>query len=248
MQKLIVLGTAHAVPDENHENTHFAILGEERKILIDCVGNPVVRLKQAGIEIDKLTDLFLTHFHPDHVSGVPSLLMSMWLLGRSIPLHIYGLHDTLDRVENLMGFYDWAQWPDFFPVIFHRLPSESMTLALQSNELTIYTSPVEHLIPTIGMRIESAQTRKVIAYSCDTQPCDAVVELAAQADILIHEATGPFEGHTSASQAGRIAAQAGAGSLYLVHYNSKSEALEAQAKKEFPGPVTRAEDFMVIEF
>ena len=77
MQKLIILGTANAIPDENHENTHLALLGEHRQILIDCAGNPVVRLKQAGIDLNSLTDLFLTHFHPDHVSGVPSLLMCM---------------------------------------------------------------------------------------------------------------------------------------------------------------------------
>ena len=248
MQKLIILGTAHAIPDEDHENTHLAIIGEDHQILIDCVGNPVVRLRQAGIEIDKLTDIFLTHFHPDHISGVPSLLMSMWLLGRRDPLNIYGLHHTLDRIEKLMGFYEWDQWPDFFPIIFHRLPAETMTLAMQCDELTIFTSPVEHLIPTIGLRIESHHTGKVLAYSCDTQPCNAVVELAAKADVLIHEATGQFQGHSSASQAGSIAAQAEVGSLYLVHYNPEDEALETQAQKRFSGPVTRAEDFMNIEF
>jgi ribonuclease Z len=74
------------------------------------------------------------------------------------------------------------------------------------------------------------------------------VELAAKADVLIHEATGQFQGHSSASQAGSIAAQAEVGSLYLVHYNPEDEALETQAQKRFSGPVTRAEDFMNIEF
>jgi len=248
MPKLIILGTANAIPDENHENTHLAIIGRQRQVLIDCVGNPVVRLKQAGIHLNGLTDIFLTHFHPDHVAGVPSLLMSMWLLGRRDPLDIYGLHYTLDRIEKLMGFYEWDHWPDFFPVIFHRLPAEPLTLALRSDEFLIYTSPVEHLIPTIGLRVEASQTGKVLAYSCDTQPCDAVVELADKADVLIHEATGKHQGHSSASQAGNIAARAEVGSLYLIHYDPQSESLESQAQKEFPGLVTRAEDFMTIEF
>lgn len=248
MAELVVLGTAHAVPHENHENTHLAVIGEQREILIDCVGNPVVRLKKAGIELDKLTDIFLTHFHPDHVSGVPSLLMSMWLKGRRTPLDIYGLHYTLDRVEKLMGFYEWDQWPDFFPVIFHRLPAETMALAFRSDEFRIYTSPVEHLIPTIGLRIEAEQTGKVVAYSCDTQPCEAVVELAKKADILFHEASGEFQGHTSAFQAGSIATRAEVGSLYLVHYDPQVDALETQAQKNFPGSVIKAEDLMRIEF
>ena len=248
MPKLIVLGSSNAIPDENHENTHLALIGEQRRVLIDCTGNPVVRLKQAGIDLSSITDLFLTHFHPDHVSGVPSLLMSMWLLGRSESLDIYGLHYTLDRIEKMMGFYEWDQWPDFFPVAFHRLPAEPMTLALKCDEFLIFTSPVKHLIPTIGLRIEAVRTGKILAYSCDTEPCDAVIELAKAADVLIHEATGPHPGHSSASQAGSVAARVEAGSLYLIHYNPQDESLESQAQKEFSGPVTRAEDFMTIEF
>jgi ribonuclease Z len=247
MPELIVLGSAHAIPDEKHENTHLAFIGQQRRVLIDCTGSPVVRLKQAGIDLDDLTDLFLTHFHPDHVSGVPSLLMSMWLLGRREPLDIYGLHYTLDRIEKLMGFYEWAQWPDFFPVIFHRLPAECMNLALHCDEFQIFTSPVHHLIPAIGLRIEVPHTGRTVAYSCDTQPCEEVAELAADADILIHEATGEFPGHTSAFQAGKIAAQAHAGSLYLIHYDPQAKDLLTEAQKEFPGPVTLAQDFMTLE-
>jgi len=246
MPELIVLGSANAIPDEKHENTHLAFIGQQRCVLIDCTGSPVVRLEQAGIDLGSITDLFLTHFHPDHVSGVPSLLMSMWLLGRRTPLDIYGLHYTLDRIEKLMSFYEWEQWPDFFPVVFHRLPAERMTLALHCDEFRIFTSPVSHLIPTIGLRIEVIQSSRVLAYSCDTQPCEAVVELAAAADILIHEATGKHSGHSSASQAGSIATRAKAGSLFLIHYDPQAKDLLTEAQKEFLGPVTLAEDFMIL--
>lgn len=248
MAELVVLGSANAIPDENHENTYLALLGETRQILIDCAGSPVVRLKQAGIDLGQLTDLFLTHFHPDHVAGVPSLLMSMWLLGRRQPLNIYGLHHTLDRIEKLMGFYEWDEWPDFFPVVFHRLPAEKMTLALSCDQFQIFTSPVCHLIPAIGLRIEELQTGRVLAYSCDTEPCENVVDFAAEADILIHESTGPYPGHSSAAQAGNIAARAKVESLFLIHYNPRETALVAQAQKEFPGPVKLAEDFMKMKF
>ncbi len=248
MPKIVILGTSHAIPDEHHENTHLALIGQHRQVLIDCAGNPVVRLKQAGLDLNSLTDLFLTHFHPDHVSGVPSLLMSTWLLGRSEPLNIYGLPHTIDRIEKMMDFYEWEQWPNFFPVTFQRIPEQPMTLTLVCEEFRILTSPVRHLIPTLGLRIEATRTGKTLAYSCDTEPCDAVAELADSADALIHEAAGPFPGHSSASQAGRIAARAGVGSLYLIHYNPQDESLEVQAQKEFSGPVTRSEDFMTLEF
>lgn len=73
MPKLIFLGTSNAVPDIQHENTHLALVGGQRLLMIDCVNSPIVRLSQAGLNVDDLTDVLLTHFHPDHVSGVPTL-------------------------------------------------------------------------------------------------------------------------------------------------------------------------------
>ena len=118
MPKIIILGSSNAVPSIDHENTHLVIVGEERTILVDCVSTPVVRLEQAGVDFNSLTDIVITHFHPDHVAGVPLLLMDMWLMGRTKPVNIYGVHYTMDRLEDLMGFYGWDEWPNFFPVGF----------------------------------------------------------------------------------------------------------------------------------
>lgn len=249
MAKVIILGSSNAIPDEKHENTHLAVVGDDHTLLIDCVSNPVLRLPKAGIEFNSLTDMVLTHFHPDHVSGVPLLLMNMWLMGRKKPLNIYGLHHTLHRVENLMSFYDWESWPNFFPVAFHRLPEEEMTLVMENEEMRVFASPVRHLIPTIGLRIELLKTGKTVAYSCDTEPCPQVVRLAEGADVLIHEATGLSVGHSSAGQAGGIAREAEVGSLYLIHYqgDGPTEAMVEQAQAAYGGEVRLAEDFMEIE-
>ncbi len=163
MAKLIFLGTANAIPDETHENTHMVLVGNQRTILIDCVNNPILRLEKAGVDFKGLTDLIVTHFHPDHVSGVPQLLMNMWLLGHRRPLSVYGLQYTIDRIEDLMGFYGWSEWPGFFPVTFIRLPAEEMTSVLESEEFRIHASPVQHFIPNIGLRIEFLQAKKVVA-------------------------------------------------------------------------------------
>lgn len=251
MPELIILGTANAIPDENHENTHMVLVGEERKVLIDCVNNPIIRLQQVGVDHLGLTDLIVTHFHPDHVSGVPSLLMNGWLLGRKAPLSIHGLVHTLDRVEKMMDFYDWSSWPNFYPVEFHRLEQQEMASLLDDSEFRIYASPVHHMVPAIGLRIEALRTGRVLAYSCDTEPCDEVVRLAQHADILIHEATGAFLGHASAVQAGEIASLAQVDSLYLIHYDPRSDNLQEliqAAGESFSGPVYLAQDFMRLAF
>ena len=251
MPKLVILGTSSAIPDENHDNTHMALISEGRTVLIDCVNNPIVRLRQAGLDLFQIKDLILTHFHPDHVSGVPALLMNSWLLGRKTPLTIYGLAHTLDRLKSLMDAYDWQSWPNFFQVNFHTTPLVPLSPVLEDAEYRIYASPVHHLVPTIGLRIEMLQVGQVLAYSCDTEPCQEVVELASGADMLIHEATGTGIGHSSAEQAGSIAHQAEVGRLMLIHYSNRGSDLSLlvdQAKSSFPGRVELAKDFMTIEF
>jgi len=248
--KVIVLGSSNAVPTKGHENTHLAILGETRAILVDCVSNPIVRLKEAGIDFNDLTDIIITHFHPDHVSGVPLLLMDMWLMGRTKPINIYGLHFTMDRLEDLMGFYGWADWPNFFSVAFYRLPEAEMAFVLDNEEFKIVSSPVHHMVPTIGIRVECKTSKKIFAYSCDTEPCEQTVRLADGADILIHEAGGASFGHSSAEQAGQIATKAEAGKLYLIHYPTGPFAkgdIAAEASRTYQGEIVVATDFMTID-
>ena len=251
MPKVIILGSSNAIPTTEHENTHMVVVGEERMVMVDCVSNPILRLEKAGLDFNDLTDLIVTHFHPDHVSGLPLLLMDMWLMGRRKPINIYGLHYTLDRVENLMGFFGWADWPDFFPVAFYRLPMQEMTTVVDSPDFRIFASPVRHLLPTIGLRFEFNHTHKTMAYSCDTEPCAQVIRLAEGADILIHESAGASRGHSSAAQAGEVANQAEVGKLYLIHYPTGKYAsgdLIAEAHQRYQGEVALAEDFMVLDF
>jgi len=251
MPKLIFLGTSNAIPNEHRDNTHMLLVGEQHILMVDCGTNPLIRLQKAGLDVNSLTDLVLTHFHPDHVGAAPALLMDSWLLGRRQPLNIYGLDYTLDRLIGMMNFYDWKSWPNFFPVNFHRLPEVESSPVIVDQELKMVASPVHHLLPTIGLRVEFPASGKVLAYSCDTEPCDEVARLAAGADVLIHEATGASLGHSSAAQAGAIARQAGVGQLILIHFPTGDfdpQPLLAQANQTFHGPVSLAEDFMEMLF
>jgi ribonuclease Z len=258
MPRLVILGSGYAVADTNHENTHMVLVGNERTVLIDCSGNPIVRLHRAGVSHDAVTDLIMTHFHPDHVSAVPLLLMDMWLLGRKRPLDLYGPEHTVERMENLMTAFGWKDWPNFFPLISHRLPIQEMTPVMSCDEFSIYASPGRHFIPTIGLRVEFHESGKILAFSCDTEPSPEIINLARGADVLIHEATGiatdpqqTFFGHSSAFQAGMIAQEAGVTTLYLIHYPTwgfNASSILPQAQQMFNGKVHLAEDLMEINF
>ena len=81
----------------------------------------------------------------------------------------------------------------------------------------IMSSPVDHnKMPTVAYKL-SHQGRAHVVFGADTAPCDALVRLATDADVLIHEATGEGPGHSSALEAATIAARASVGQLFLTH-------------------------------
>jgi ribonuclease Z len=117
--------------------------------------------------------------------------------------------------------------------------------------LSITASPVAHVIPAIGLRITNQQTGKVLVYTGDTMRDPNVVHLARDADILIHEATGQFFGHSTGADAARDALEANVRRLVLIHYPSlqgDSAAVLEEAQTIFRGPAELAEDFKVYEF
>ena len=251
MPVLVILGTAAGLPDEHHSYTHMLLVGEFKSLLIDCGVNPIVQLRQIGLDVDEPTDMLLTHFHPDHVAGVPTFLMSSWLSGRTKALNLHTLPYTKERLEAMMDLFGWREWPSFFPIHHCAIPEEPMAVACHNEEFTVYSSPVRHEIPNVGLRIEFPNTDKTLVYSSDTSPCDEVVQLAKGANVLIHEATGAFNFHSTATEAGEIAQKAGVKELYLIHYPTRKlepQALVAAAKSKFDGFVCLAEDFMKIAF
>ncbi len=249
MGKVILLGTASFIPTEEADNTHLAILAGNRKVLVDTATNPFLSLKKGGIAPNEITDLVLTHFHPDHVSGLPILIMGMWFTGRKTELHIYGLEYTLDRAKKLLELFNISAWANMFHVHYHTIAGEGLSPLILDEDLRLFGAEVKHLVPTLGIRAEFPMSGKVLAYSCDTEPCEAVELLAAKADFLLHESAGNSKGHSSPKQAGETAEKAGVRTLYLIHYpgENMTEPHLREAGEVFQGTVIAARDLMTID-
>jgi len=245
MARLTVLGSAAAVSDTTHDNTHLLLQGDRGStILIDCGSNPLPKLAQMGVDANDLTALILTHFHPDHVSGLMIMLMQLWLRGRLKPLPIYGLHHCLQRAEGMMHAAMWETWPTFFEVQFCPVPEREGTPLLEDDDFRITAWPTAHYIPTIGLRVAIKPDGRVLSYTSDTAPIPSLKHLAQGAALLVHEATGETPGHSSAAQAGQTATAAEVERLVLIHYDVRRSPhdLAAEARTTYAGPVEVAQD------
>lgn len=247
MEKITILGSANAVAKANQQNAHLLFETNARKIMVDCGDHAAASLASAGVELNQITDLILTHFHADHVGSLPLVIMDMWLEKRTAPLTIYGLEITIEKAKKLLDLFDWQKWANMYPVNFVTVGEAGFPKMIADDDIVVSALPVLHLIPTIGLRFQFSGGRTV-TYSCDTEPCEALYSLADQADILLQEAAGPGKGHTSPEQAGEIASRCGVKQLVLIHYEARrgNQILQSEAQAKFSGKVIVAEDGMVL--
>jgi len=249
---LTFLGSAAAVPTIGHDNTYLAIEGDQSTLLIDCAGSPLLKLQLAGLDPVQVGYVLLTHRHPDHIYGFPSLMLGLWLLGCQIPLQILGEAEGLRGAQTLLGaFHPEEEWPCFCPPEYHEIDLHNETVALDLPDLLVTVAPTVHPVPSMAVKMMDKSTGGTLVYSSDTAPCDALLRLARGADVLIHEAAGPEYGHSSAAQAGSMAQRAGVGKLYLVHYPvlyTDLNDLQTDAQREYSGEVELARDLGTVEF
>ena len=248
---LTFLGSSAAVPSVGHDNVFLALEGSHSTFLIDCGGSPTLKLQLAGIEPTQLDYVIFTHRHPDHMYGFPLLMLNLWLLGHSKALRVVGEAQGLKAARALLATFQSEVWPGFVRPRYHQVPLTPETVTLDLPDFLITASPAQHVVPSLALKVLNKATGRVIVYSSDTSPCRSVIRLARGADVLIHEASGEFVGHSSPAQAGAVAQEAGVANLYLVHYPALGIDLNAWlegARQTFSGPVELARDFGMIDF
>jgi ribonuclease Z len=245
MTELVILGTAASVPDADHDTVSMVLHGPKWAVLIDCGGSPLYKLARTGVHLHDIQAVILTHRHADHVYGLPMLVQGLWLAGRESRLPLYGPPETISLARELLQLFHLDEREGMFRLDWRPIPLQTDRQVLQIGAVEIRSTPVVHgNVQTVALRLEDSATRRAIVYSADTEPCPDLVRFATGANLLIHEATGDYPGHSSPAEAGRIAQDAEVKELALIHYPVHGIDLEdwRQAALEFRGRVTLAQD------
>jgi ribonuclease Z len=255
----VFLGSSGAIPGRNRDTTSLVFAGEHDAILVDCGGSPAQKLWLAGTDPRALSRVVITHIHPDHAYGLPSLVQTLFLLGRKAPLHLACREEHEAPLRALLGLFDLLERPGLFPVVWEPVPPrERFAVGTPGDgsqrDFALTASPNAHGgMPNMALRFE-APGGPAVVYSSDTEPCGAVERLARGAHTLIHEATFSerrprgIGAHSTAAQAGEIAARAGVMRLILAHIDAglhgELDAHRDEARARFPGEVEIAREFV----
>ena len=147
MLDVALLGTGGTMPMKNRWLTSCLIRNEGQGVLIDCGEGTQIALKCAGRSVQKLDLLCFTHYHADHISGLPGLLLSMGLEGRTEPLMLAGPHGLRRTVEGLRVIA--PELP--FELEYTEFEEEPFTFSAAGLEITAFA--VQHTMHCCGYRL-----------------------------------------------------------------------------------------------
>lgn len=270
--RIVMLGTGTPNADPDRSGPCVALVVDDTPYLVDAGPGLVrraaaaARAGVAGLAVEKLARVFITHLHSDHTLGLPDLIFTPWVLERSTPLAVYGPPGTAAMVGHIE-----AAWAEDIDIRLHGgEPSNPTGWRAEPHEIepgviyrdslvTVTAFPVRHgsWAHAYGYRFDTPDCAVVI--SGDTAPCDSVVAACNGCDVLIHEAysSAGFAGrpsewqryharyHTSAADVGRLATRARAGRVILYHQlrwgRSDAEMVE-EVRRSFGGRVDSGED------
>ncbi|WP_214414433.1 MBL fold metallo-hydrolase [Sphaerisporangium fuscum] len=227
--RLTVLGGCGAWPASGQACGGYLVERDGFRVLVDPGYATLPRLLEVTTA-EEIDAVLVSHGHPDHCADLNPLLRARALGGAHPPaLPVYAPAGALDAVLRLDGRMLAGS---FAP---HDLPPSG---GLELGPFRLDTWALPHHVPNAGLRLSGGG--KVLAYTGDTGPSDALPDLARDADLLLAEATYPEEvpGEdapylSTARQAGRTAAVAGVARLLLTHLwpgTSSDPALAAAAE------------------
>ncbi|MFO7795289.1 MAG: ribonuclease Z [Promethearchaeati archaeon] len=320
--EIITLGTSAAIPVKNRNLIATALKYRSDIILFDCGEDLQRKFNEANLKFNKPLIILISHFHGDHILGLPGLLFRFSLIERTAPVKIFGhpnlylylfMHQAIlglkanypltiyeidnenkllyeyeglkskspqkeipikeniifeknryfikyDEMNHSVSTFGYAfiekpRYGKFHPERARELgiPESRLWKQLQKGETLEYKDKI--INPIKEGIVDPKRPGRKITYSADTLPCESLIELGKDSNVLIHEATYAKEladiahekKHSTSVDAARDAKEMNAKQLILTHisnrYQGEAEQLLKDAQEIFPNTIL-AEDLM----
>jgi ribonuclease BN (tRNA processing enzyme) len=264
--QIVTLGTRGGpLPSRDRTQSSNLLVVDGTLYLIDAGDNVTRRIVQAGYDFRKVGKIFISHPHSDHTAGLATLLVSAWEYQRREPIDIYG-GGVEALVKGAIAYLTpnseirWAEGKkqpmadlfhghDIGPGLVYQDGKVKVTAAENTHFNFPQGSPPAGKYKSYSYRFETPD--RVVVFTGDTGPSDAVTDLAKGADVLVTEVTLPddvvelfkrsgiwqaktpdeqagflrhmHEEHVTPEEVGKMAARAGVKTVVLTHLSPTTD-------------------------
>jgi ribonuclease BN (tRNA processing enzyme) len=201
--QVVLLGTGNPPADPDRSGPATAVVVNGTPYLVDFGAGVVRRAKSAvvdrgiaGLEPVKLRVVFVTHLHSDHTVGYPDLILTPWVLGRRVPLEVYGPTGIKAMTDHVLeaykadfetrtkdrGLFTVGAFPEGHQVNAHEIRPG---VVYKDDNVTVTAFATKHAMESYGYRFDTPDRSIVI--TGDTNPTQATIDACHGCDVLVHE-------------------------------------------------------------
>lgn len=268
---LILLGTGNPRPNPDRAGASTAIVAGNKWFLVDAGRGTTMRVASTRLNYANLRGVFITHLHSDHTAGLPDVFITSWQFGRkTTPLPLYGPSGIRQLADAMLQFFAYdihirrdlvEHQPAAGATIDTHVVREGVVYDDGDVRVTAFLEEHPPVEPAFGYRFDRGGRSIVI--TGDTRPNANLIRHAKNADVLVSEAYLPgvfaltdtpevaarlYAYHTSAAQAGEVAAAAGVKTLLFTHLMppAREDEFVSLAGKAFHGEIVVGSDLKTI--
>lgn len=153
--KVRILGCGSSLPTLQHYASSQVVELRDKLFMIDCGEGTQIQLRRLRIHFSKIISVFISHLHGDHCFGLPGMISTFGMTGRTAPLHIYAPAAFEPVLKQTLNFF--CQGLEF-EVVFHSVDTTQNKVVYEDRSLTVETIPLQHRIECCGYLFREKQT------------------------------------------------------------------------------------------
>ncbi len=146
-----IIGCGSALPTKKHLPSCQVVDVRDKLLLLDCGEGAQLAWRRTGLNWQKITHIFLTHAHGDHVFGLPGFISTMGLLGRTAPLYVHGPSTLRPFVQCVIA--NFCQNMDY-EVHFEAVDTLKHCIIFEDRSMEVWSLPLNHRVPCCGYLIK----------------------------------------------------------------------------------------------
>lgn len=146
-----ILGCGSALPTTKHNPSAQALTLRGKVYLVDCGEGTQLQIRRQGLHFGRIHTIFISHLHGDHCFGLPGLLSTLSMLGRTGELHIHGPEGLTEYIDaHRKSFFAECS----YEIITHEHDYRKSEVIHEDPSLCVRSLPLSHRIPTMGFLFE----------------------------------------------------------------------------------------------